>query len=61
MGFMRCKRLNFGISSTAKIFQNVVRETLEGFDSAINISDDILVFGKTPKEQDQNLKAYSSG
>ena len=57
MGLMRYKRLNFGISSAAEIFQNVIRETLEGNDVAINISDDILVFGKTHKEHDQNLKA----
>ena len=57
MGLMRYKRLNFGISSAAEIFQNVIRETLEGIDGAINISDDILVFGKTLQEHDQNLKA----
>ena len=27
MGLMRYKRLNFGISSAAEIFQNVIRET----------------------------------
>ena len=47
MGLMRYKRLNFGISSAAEIFQNVIRETVEGIDGAININDDILVFGKT--------------
>ena len=57
MGLMRYKRLNFGISSAAEIFQNIIHETLEGIDSAINISDDILVFGKTLEEHDQNLKA----
>ena len=57
MGLMRYKRLNFGISSAAEIFQNVIRETLEGIDGAINIIDDILVFGKTLEEPDQNLKA----
>ena len=35
MGLMRCKRLNFGISSAAEIFQNVIRETLQGIDGAI--------------------------
>ena len=59
MGLMRYKRFNFGISSAAEIFQNVIRETLEDIDGAINISDDILVFGKTHKEHDQNLKAVS--
>ena len=57
MGLMRCKRLNFGISSTAEILQNVIRGPLEGIDSAINIGDDILVFGKTYSEHNQNLKA----
>ena len=32
MGLMRYKRLNFGISSAAEIFQNVIRETLEGIE-----------------------------
>ena len=57
MGLMRYKRLNVGISSAAEIFQNVIRKTLEDIDGAINISDDILVFGKTHKEHDHNLKA----
>ena len=57
MGLMRHKRLNFGISSAAEIFQNVIRETLEGIDGAINISDDILVFGMTHSEHNQRLKA----
>ena len=45
LGLMRYKRLNFGISSAAEIFQNIIRETLEGIPGALNISDDILVFG----------------
>ena len=57
MGLMRYKCLNFGISSAAEIFQNVIRETLEGIDGAKNISDDILVFGKSHEEHDQNLRA----
>ena len=55
MGLMRYNRLNFGISSAAEIFHNVIRETLEGIDRAINISDDILVFGKTHNEHNRNL------
>ena len=57
MGLMRYKRLNFGISCAPEIFQNVIRETLEGTDGAKNISDDILVFGKSQKEHDQHLRA----
>ena len=37
LGLMRYKRLNFGISSAAEIFQNVIRETLEGIPGALNI------------------------
>ncbi len=57
LGLMRYKRLNFGISSAAEIFQNAIRETLNGIPGAINISDDILVFGKTQKDPDQTLAA----
>ena len=57
MGLMRYKRLNFGMSSAAEIFQNVIRETLEGIPGAINISDDILVFGKTQEAHDESLRA----
>ena len=46
MGLMRFKRLNFGISSAAEIFQNTIRETLAGIPGAYNISDDILIAGK---------------
>jgi hypothetical protein len=56
LGLMRYKRLNFGISSAAEIFQNVIRETLEGIPGALNISDDILVFGKTQSAHDQSLE-----
>jgi hypothetical protein len=54
---MRYKRLNFGISSAAEIFQNVIRETVEGIPGAFNISDDILVFGKTQSAHDKSLEA----
>ena len=57
MGLMRYKRLNFGISSDPEIFQNVIRETLEGIDGAKNISNDILVFGKSQEDHDQHLRA----
>ena len=46
LGLMRYKRLSFGISSAAEIFQSVVRETLEGIPGTFNISDDTLVFAR---------------
>ena len=57
LGLMRYKRLNFGISCAAEIFQNIIRETLEGIPGALNISDDILVFGKTQRAHDHTLEA----
>ena len=56
LGLMRYTRLNFGVCSAAEIFQNVIRETLEGINGAIKISNDILVFGKSQEEHDQNLR-----
>ena len=55
-GLWRYKRLNFGVSSAAEVFQNAIRETLSGLSGVINMSDDILVFGKTQKEHDTNLR-----
>ena len=52
VGLRRFKRLNFGISSAAEIFQNAIRETLSGIQGGINISDDILVYGKTQGDHD---------
>ena len=60
MGFMRYKRINFGISSAAEIFQNGVRETLEDIDGAINISDDILLFVKTERNTTKIWRQSSS-
>ena len=57
LGLWRYKRLNLGVSSAAEVFQNAIRETLSGISGAINISDDILVFGATQEEHDKNLKA----
>ena len=57
VGLFRYKRLNFGISSAAEVFQNTIRDVLNGLKGVINISDDILVFGRTRLEHDQNLHA----
>ena len=53
----RYTRLKFGVSSLAEIFQNIICETLAGIPGAINLSDDILVFGKSQEENDQALEA----
>ena len=56
VGLRRFKRLNFGVSSAAEIFQNAIRETLSGIEGAINLSDDILVYGRTQEDHDQALR-----
>ena len=54
IGLMRYKRLHFDISSTAWIFQNAIREILEGIVAGINISDDIMVFREFLKVKSSN-------
>lgn len=56
-GLYRYKRLSFGVCSAAEIFQNVIRQTLANIPGVINISDDILVAGKTKVEHDKSLIA----
>ena len=49
-------RLSFGISSVAEIFQNTFSSALEGLDGIRNISDDIIVFGRTQEKHDNRLE-----
>ena len=57
VGLRRYKRLSFGISSAAEIFQHIIEQVLDGIPGTRNISDDIIVFGRTQKEHDASLKA----
>ena len=57
VGLRRYKRLIFGLSSSAEIFQNTLQNALSGLKGVKNISDDIIVFGKTQEEHDRNLEA----
>ena len=50
----RYKRLMFGINAASEIFQTIIAELLK---RCRNISDDIIVYGKTVVEHDANLKA----
>jgi len=56
MGLKRYKRLNFGISSASEVFQNTIRQALEGIEGVLNISDDILVHADTQEEHDRRLR-----
>ena len=53
----RYKRLNFGTNSASEVFQSIISEQIRDISGAINISDDIIVFGKTRPEHDQALHA----
>ncbi|MES9882663.1 MAG: RNase H-like domain-containing protein [Sedimenticola sp.] len=57
VGLYRYKRLNMGVTSAPEIFQNEVRQVLEGLHGVRNISDDIIVYGKNQAEHDRNLEA----
>ena len=50
------QRLNFGISSAAEVFQNVICQTLQGISGVKNLSDDIIIHGKTQAEHDDTLR-----
>lgn len=57
VGLRRYKRLSFGVSSAAEVFQNAVQQALDGIPGVINLSDDILVFGTTKAGHDASLRA----
>ena len=38
------------------MFQEAIRQSLNGLNGVVNFSDDILVHGKTKQEHDENLK-----
>ncbi|PFX15321.1 Transposon Ty3-G Gag-Pol polyprotein [Stylophora pistillata] len=52
----RFARLNFGIPCTIEIFQNAICEILNDLRGAVNLGDDILVYGRTTEEHDQALR-----
>ena len=56
IGLRRYKRLMFGINAASEIFQNAIEEILTGLPGCRNISDDIIVSGKTQKKHDENLR-----
>ena len=54
-GVFRYKRLIFGISSAFEIFQKKIELVINNCPGTKNISDDILVWGKTIDEHNENL------
>lgn len=57
VGLRRYKRLLFGVNAASEIFQNAISELLSDIPGAKNLSDDIIVHGKTQDEHDEALKS----
>ena len=55
-GLYRYQRLAFGITSAAEIFQYQIQTALAGIPGCRNLSDDIIVYGKTQQEHDATLR-----
>ncbi len=55
-GLYRYKHLNFGTNSASEISQNALDNVLNGIEGCRNISDDIIIFGKTEKDHDASLQ-----
>ena len=60
IGTFRYKRLSFGITSAAEIFQETIRQLLADIEGVMNMSDDILISGRTQKDHDRVLHAVLS-
>ena len=56
MGLYRSKRLVFGLSCASEEFQKIISDIFNKEPNVNNISDDILVCGKTKREHDQALE-----
>lgn len=56
VGLFRYRRLNFGISCAAEIFQKKVSDAIQGIPCVKNISDDIYVGGIDKDTHDQHLR-----
>lgn len=57
LGLRHYKRLSFGISSAAEVFQNAICQTLQALSGVKNLSDDIIVCDASQIEHDNNLRA----
>ena len=57
-GPRRFTRMNYVTNSAAEIFQKEISEALDGLEGVLNISDDILVYGKDEEQHDAMWKRY---
>jgi hypothetical protein len=57
IGNFRYKRLVFGLNTAGEIFQKIIFELIKSIKNCMNISDDIIVYGKTQEEHDKALNS----
>jgi hypothetical protein len=50
-------KIDFGVNSEAEVFQSVIQQVIERIPGTRNISDDIIIFGKTQQEHDASLRS----
>ncbi|GFO17915.1 transposon ty3-i Gag-Pol polyprotein [Plakobranchus ocellatus] len=55
VGLRRFKRLMFGVNAAPEIFQHALGEVLRDIPGVTHFIDDIIVHGKTKREQDHSL------
>ncbi|KAK3728358.1 hypothetical protein QZH41_011397, partial [Actinostola sp. cb2023] len=55
-GLYRYKSLSFGINAAAEVFQHAISQLLADIPGALNISDDVIVFGQTQIDHDETLE-----
>merc|ERR1711963_1199694 len=53
VGLRRYKRLLFGVNAASEIFQNTIANLLQDIPGSKNLSDDIIVYGKSKEEHDK--------
>ena len=54
-GLFRYKRLIFGVNAAAGIFQHAIQTVISDIKNARNVSDDIIIFGRSQEEHAQAL------
>ena len=57
VGLWRYKRLNFGMSCSAEIFQKRINDVIRGIPGVKNISDDIYIGGIDKEQHDVRLRS----
>ena len=57
MGLFRFKRLMFGINAAPEVYQRIISQIFHDIEGVENISDDIVVHGRTKEEHNRRLEA----